>query len=210
MSERTTVRDPVDGQTTQHAHGVWPLTCQITADTSTARSVKSAMMKLNQRDRKHISSVLQSKSTQSCALIGGTGVGRSISMTTVTFLKQKPLATDKPVHVQDGATSCPDAADDHRGRKDALSMLRHQRHVNVEFLKILQNKTTHRKLFNLLCPPKSNNKHGFLSRTLHCHDSSSWRRPENKRRRSRGFTDLTNMINTNESFPPDVYVFMCR
>lgn len=54
-----------------------------------------------------------------------------------------------PVHVQYGATSCADVADDHRGWKDTLSVLRHQRHIDMELLKILQNKTTDRKLFHI-------------------------------------------------------------
>lgn len=51
------------------------------------------------------------------------------------------IQTCSPVHVQDSAASCADVADDHGRRSDALSMLRHQRHVDLELLKVLQNKT---------------------------------------------------------------------
>lgn len=57
-----------------------------------------------------------------------------------------------PVHVQDGATSCADVADDHRGWKDTLSILRNQRHIDVELLKILQNKTKDKKMFTFAVP----------------------------------------------------------
>lgn len=52
--------------------------------------------------------------------------------------------TNTPVHVQDGAASCAHVADDHGGWEEALSMLRHQRHIDAVLLKILQNKTTNR------------------------------------------------------------------
>lgn len=52
--------------------------------------------------------------------------------------------TNTPVHVQDSATSCAGVADDHGGWKEALRVLRQQRHIDAVLLKIFQNKTTDR------------------------------------------------------------------
>lgn len=54
VSESTTVREPVEGQTTQQAHGVSPLCCQATPETSTPRRAKSPTMKLVQQTEKCI------------------------------------------------------------------------------------------------------------------------------------------------------------
>lgn len=62
-------------------------------------------------------------------------------------VRDKHMHLFTPIHVQDGATSCADVADDHRGWKDRPSMLRNQRHVDVELLKIFHNKTTDKKMF---------------------------------------------------------------
>ena len=56
VSERTTVLDPLEGQTKQHAQGVWPLTCQTTAETSITWREKSVMMKLREKERQETAS----------------------------------------------------------------------------------------------------------------------------------------------------------
>lgn len=51
--------------------------------------------------------------------------------------------------MQDGAASRADVADDHGGWEGTVSVLGHQRHIDVELLKILQNKTTDKEVFHI-------------------------------------------------------------
>lgn len=141
VSYRTTVRDPVVGQTTQHAHGVTPLTCQATAETSMARDRKSSMMKLTKQINGGFKPLIKPQTDKT--------EGESELIQHGDHACKKELSshthTHTPVHVQDSAASCADVTDDHRCWKDTLSVLTNQRHIYVELLKILQNKTTDRE-----------------------------------------------------------------
>lgn len=75
----------------------------------------------------------------------------------VSFTAVTPVS---PVHVQDGSASGADVTDDHGRWESTLSMLRHQRHVDVELLKIFQNETTESKLFGWMI------NYYFISNTL--------------------------------------------
>lgn len=102
------------------------MTCQTTAETSIAYRKKSAVMKLTKRKTgKSFVSTHKTTFTENGVLLLDQE-GQSCFKMLMTFLKQRKLVPltqlFTPVHVQDGAASCTDVTDDHRGWKDTLSV----------------------------------------------------------------------------------------